>query len=503
MALRFSPTGEVHACCVNDKYPLGRIGEASIGDIWRGEALARLRTALDAADYRLGCQDCEVDYRLGERLHTHAEQFDRYPQPEVTLAWPKRVEFALSNTCNLQCVMCNGELSSAIRAQREHRPALRSPYDDAFFDELREVLPHIEVAVFIGGEPFLSQECRRVWDLLIEMDLHPEVHVTTNGTVWDDRVEHYLHSLRMIVAVSIDGTTAAVNDAIRLGSRHDEVVANRDRFLAATRAYGSAFCLNHCLLRHNWHELGDFLLDADALDVGVHVIPVHYPPQLSLFTLPPAELQAIADTLAASGAGERLTRNRDAWDTILAHLNAYASSSGPGSPVALRPYAKPPPDDDRGDADDGVGADAPAGDGEGAAAAAVVELAPQPLDDAEVDRLREELRTWAGQAPVVLRAPTGTIEEVEVPGWAEPLDLQGLVGRSLDDVATYVAPRLGRRSDLQVGPAGEGFSWVTYTHHPGGGDVRFRTAVVPFWGVLTATTTARLPLATEEADGPR
>ena len=57
------------------------------------------------------------------------------------VGWPKHIEFALSNTCNLQCVQCSGELSSAIRAQREHRPPLRSPYGDAFFDEIQEFLP--------------------------------------------------------------------------------------------------------------------------------------------------------------------------------------------------------------------------------------------------------------------------------------------------------------------------------------------------------------------------
>lgn len=483
VALRFSPTGDVHACCVNDTYPLGRIGEVSIRDIWTGPALADLRVALDGADYRLGCQDCEVDYRLGERLQTHAEQFDRYPQPETPLAWPKRVEFALSNICNLQCIHCNGDLSSAIRAQREHRPPIRSPYGDAFFDEVREMLPHVEVAVFIGGEPFLSRECRRVWDLMIEMDLHPEVHVTTNATQWDDQVEAYLHALRMTVAVSIDGATAEVNDAIRTGSRFDEVVANRDRFFAATQAYGSGFCLNHCLLRNNWQELGDFLLDADRRDMGVHVIPVHYPPRLSLFTLPPDDLRAVADRMDASGAGEHLGRNRGQWDTMLDHLRAYAASVGPGSPVALRPYDT------------------------------IVEIDPdlveverqvtaEPLDDRGVEVLRGELADWAGQPSLVLRAPLGIIESVEVPEWAEPLDFPALVGRSLDDVDAFVGPHLGPRQDLQLGPAGEGFLWVTYTHRLSGTDVHFRTAVVPSWGVLTATTASELQLDRAEVRDP-
>jgi radical SAM protein with 4Fe4S-binding SPASM domain len=176
VALRFSPDGRVHACCVNSHYELGRIGERTITEIWNGPELAELRLALDDADFSLGCQDCAVLVSAGSRQQTHAEQFDRFPAPAPGApGWPRRLEFALSNTCNLQCVQCNGELSSSIRTQRELRPPLPSPYGEAFFAELAAFLPHVEVAVFIGGEPFLSRECRTVWDLLIERDLRPEV----------------------------------------------------------------------------------------------------------------------------------------------------------------------------------------------------------------------------------------------------------------------------------------------------------------------------------------
>lgn len=58
------------------------------------------------------------------------------PDPD----WPRQMEFSVSNTCNLQCVMCNGEWSSSIRSQREGLPPLPKVYDDAFFDGLRDFL---------------------------------------------------------------------------------------------------------------------------------------------------------------------------------------------------------------------------------------------------------------------------------------------------------------------------------------------------------------------------
>lgn len=446
--MRLSPDGHVHACCVNDSFPLGRIGRDSLRDAWHGAPRAQLAAALDRGDFSLGCQDCGADHRLGQRRHTHAEAYDRYPQPAAPLAWPQRVEFALSNTCNLRCDMCNGDLSSAIRAQVEHRPPLPAVYDDAFFEEVRALLPHLEVAVFIGGEPFLSRECRRVWDLMLELGVQPEVHVTTNGTIWDDRVEHYVRALRMNVAVSIDGVSAGVNEAIRLGSDHATVLANRDRLLAAVRSHDGGFTLNHCLLRANWHELVAFLLEADDLDVDVHVIPVHYPRRASVFSLPADEVAAIAHAVATDPGADRLVRNRGAWAEIVDHLEAYAAGLGEGTAVAIG----------------------------------------TTLSESAIESLRTELAGWAGQDPVAIHAPQGTIEAVEVAGWASDLGLEALLGRPVEVIDEELVPRLGDRRDLATERIGAGYHLLGYRHAQPGGEAEFRTVVIPDWGILTVTT---------------
>jgi MoaA/NifB/PqqE/SkfB family radical SAM enzyme len=53
--------------------------------------------------------------------------------------YPSMLELELNNTCNLECVMCIGELSSSIRKNREKLPAIRSPYDEAFVEPTRRV----------------------------------------------------------------------------------------------------------------------------------------------------------------------------------------------------------------------------------------------------------------------------------------------------------------------------------------------------------------------------
>lgn len=462
VGLRFSPDGHVHACCANDTYPLGHVAQDSLRDVWQGERVAALRAALDAGDYSLGCRDCGREHALGKRTQTPAVDYDMFPQPAAPMAWPKRVEFALSNTCNLQCVHCNGDLSSSIRSQREHRPPLRSSYGDEFFAQLPELLEHVEVAVFIGGEPFLARECRRVWDLMIELGVEAEVHVTTNGTVWDDRVERYVRSLRMNVAVSMDGATAATNDAIRSGSTHREVIANRDRFLAAARSYGGGFCLNHCLMAQNWDELADFLREGDRLDVPVHVIPVMYPASMSLFALPADELAEIIETMECSRRARRLRRNRPAWDASIGHLRAHLSrlraetARVPMETATVQPVTL-----------------------------ALRRGAP-PVDE-QVERLRRDLESWAGQDAMVLRTSYGVLRAVDAPEWARFLGIEDLVGRPMDEVEALVDARLGPIVDLRPEQTSSGVTVLGHGRRVGDHDVAFRTIVVADWGVLTAT----------------
>jgi MoaA/NifB/PqqE/SkfB family radical SAM enzyme len=427
VSFRLEPTGSVQACCVNDEYPLGSITDASLRSIWRGARFERLRTAMDEADFSLGCQGCGDPRALGLRSQTLAVDYDHFDETGDG-AWPRHIEFALSNTCNLQCVQCNGELSSSIRAQREHRPPLRSPYDDAFFDELVEFLPHLEAATFIGGEPFLMRECRRVWDLLLELDDPPEVWVTTNGTVWDDRVEHYLHGLKMGVSLSIDGVEPATIEAIRVGADAEALLANRDRFLAATRSYGRGMKLNYCVMPQNWREFLPFLLDAEELGVPVYAARVQRPAEHSLYRLPVAELRVVVDAMSEQGAAHvhELELNRPAWDGTLAELTAHLAGIEAAT-TAREPSFVP--------------VEAP-------------RRSREPFD-ATLARWSASLGEAGGSPPAHVTIRSGRVDTVDAPEWADFLGLDELVGVGQADMFPTIERRLGAAQSVPVPVAGE------------------------------------------------
>src|SRR5262249_33725194 len=156
--------------------------------------------------------------------------FDRFSVDAVDPEWPQMIEFAGSNNCNFECIMCSGELSSTIRANRERLPPLPKLYTDQFFDDLRPFLPHLRQAKFLGGEPFLGQECFRIWDMILEDGLETQCHVTTNASQYNAKVERVLEALPVSVSVSVDGATKETVEKIRVNSHFETLLSNLHRF---------------------------------------------------------------------------------------------------------------------------------------------------------------------------------------------------------------------------------------------------------------------------------
>src|SRR5690606_6216470 len=98
------------------------------------------------------CSVCKTNVENGNHVSVLSKLYDyNYEVQE----YPAVMEFELSNKCNLECVMCKGELSSTIRKQRDKLPPLNTPYDSTFVEQLKEFIPHLKEAKFLGGEPFL------------------------------------------------------------------------------------------------------------------------------------------------------------------------------------------------------------------------------------------------------------------------------------------------------------------------------------------------------------
>lgn len=322
--------GSVRACCQNSQHPLGNITDRRLQDIWAGTQAEALRDAMLAHDLELGCGFCKWQESEGNEGLVFARTFDHLQVDSLRPQWPKQLELSLSNACNLQCAMCNGDWSSAIRANREGRPPLPVVYDDQFFEDLEPFLRHAEVIKILGGEPFLGRESLRVMEMLAEMDVTPEVHVTTNGTQWSPRIERILERLPMTIVVSLDGIDDEVYESIRIGASLAEVKRNIDRFCAYTEVHGTSVNLAHCLMTSNWHRFADFLRFAEERRLRAYVNTVTHPVSLSMFHLPRRRLAAVVEAYRAEDArlsGE-LRLNRALWKDQLGRLERRLEGLG-------------------------------------------------------------------------------------------------------------------------------------------------------------------------------
>lgn len=393
------------ACC-GGWHPLGRVtgpDRQSLHDIWSGRAAEALRSAVSDHDYTLGCWECGHAAVAGRRDTSLAVEFDRWSTPTMA-PYPSVMDFALSNRCNLECVMCNGGLSSTIRARRERRPPLPQAYDDRFFEGLWEFLPHVRRALFKGGEPFLSPEHRRIWDRLLETGDRPEISITTNGSIWNESVERYLRDLRMEVIISVDAIDPALLSRIRVGLDPHRFWRNVDRIQAVTTNTGQPLTLSFCLMAHNWRELGSFLAETDRRGVAADVIWVDGPDRFNLLTSPPTELAATLQDLEADAARrEGLSAPaRRLWDDTLARLRAAVAASSPGVVRVAAPTGSRYP---------------------------------------QLDAYRSELRGSSPAGLLELEYRDAVIRAVKIPEWAVPLEPQEWIGIGLDETMTVLATR--------------------------------------------------------------
>lgn len=313
--LFFEMTGRVMACCWNWRQPLGNVQTQTLDQIWASAQAALLRRAMEAYDFRLGCNFCDKQTEDGWTTHSVMRVFDQFPVSAPDPQWPQRMEFSISNACNLECVMCNGVFSSSIRANREKLPPTRTVYSSEFIESLRPYLPHLSVAKFLGGEPFLITEYYRIWEMMVEDAPHVRCHVTTNGTIYNPRVAKFMDKLSFSFAVSLDGATRETVESIRVNADFDTQLANLRRLRDYTSERKTDLSLTFCFMRQNWHEFGDFCQLADEWNCNVGVNTVNTPTQFSVNHLPVEDLRKIVDTMEKQAVQleSHLTRNRHVW----------------------------------------------------------------------------------------------------------------------------------------------------------------------------------------------
>lgn len=141
-------------------------------------------------------------------------------------SYPRRLVLELTNTCNLNCIMCGRD---------------ESAFSSNFFDinylyRLEPVLSYVEeVTLFGWGEPTIHPKFKDIIELLNKYPV--KKYFVTNGTTLH-KIEDLLFDCKVnIMAVSLDGACEATNDKIRRGASFNKIVSSLKKITARKREH--------------------------------------------------------------------------------------------------------------------------------------------------------------------------------------------------------------------------------------------------------------------------
>ena len=274
-----------------DSYP-----QKSVRDIWFGENYQSLRKHLLEYDLTHKCNVCLKNLQSGNYTSVLARAYDINEPAE----YPSMLELELSNTCNLECVMCIGELSSSIRKNRERLPAIKNAYDDNFIQQLEEFIPHLKELRFNGGEPWLINAVFKILEKVEKLNPTLKIVIATNGTVMNYKVKEWLGKLNIHINFSLDSLTPEIYETIRVNAKFDRVLENFHFYQQYTKQNNRTMCLMVNPMRNNWFEMPEFIRFVNKHQINIWFNTIHRPAEWSVWALPYTELEKIYAQLSTT-----------------------------------------------------------------------------------------------------------------------------------------------------------------------------------------------------------
>lgn len=277
--LYFTQNGDVCVCCNTRSHPVGRYPKQSVQEIWEGEELKILRKHIADNDLNFACELCRTQFENHNFTNAQAIQYDEY---EINEKQPVVLEFELDNTCNLECIMCNGLFSSSIRNNREHKTGIPVIHDDKFLKQLDLYLPFIKKAKFLGGEPFLIGIYYKIWDYIIANNPECVMPIQTNATILNERIKALLPKGKFYIGISIDSLEKEVYEGIRVSADFEKVMENIAYYITFSHQHHLFINFSVCPMRTNIRNIPQIIEFCNTNDIHINFNAVSHPPHLSL-----------------------------------------------------------------------------------------------------------------------------------------------------------------------------------------------------------------------------
>ena len=270
---RLTYNGDLQECrWYKHDQPGQNVKDTSLLEFYNSDRMRALRTDLLDGKTPAGCQDCyyedsfdkisgrtrqlmksgiyNTDFPCTTRSSPHYKHF-KFSQDHNGLADYHAVDLQidLGNACNSACIMCDPFSSSQLQQEYkklhkinhslfqdpvDYRSWTRDPATlEKFIQELIAI-PNLKYIHFLGGETLYDPAFYTICERLIDAGVAKNIIVgtTTNGTIYDQRVERLITQFKEYhLGVSIE-TVTPLNDYIRYPGKVDVILTNLEKFLA-------------------------------------------------------------------------------------------------------------------------------------------------------------------------------------------------------------------------------------------------------------------------------
>lgn len=264
---------------------------APIDELWHSQQYQDLRKQFYKQRLPKACTICVQDEQQGlesKRQYSNRifkEQADRYyNNPSLTPDVPVDYDMRLSNYCNLECVMCGPNHSSAIasrvtdlpNSEDFHMKVNLSPYrnNKDFFNYMQQHIGKVKRMLLAGGEPFLMPDVIEFLKNQSEAKAtsHIGLRILTNGTVFRSQWIKYLDCYKTLdIHISLDAV-GDILEYVRYPNKWKKVYNNLKMFKQLQQQNENIrICLNPCVHLLNLTGLHK-VLDT-AIEFGFHVTP--------------------------------------------------------------------------------------------------------------------------------------------------------------------------------------------------------------------------------------
>jgi molybdenum cofactor biosynthesis enzyme MoaA len=210
-----NPRGDYQICC---KHPVPAEHRKNIKFIshleWQNnQYLKEVQTSFEQGLEHPGCNACWKleDVNVSSLRQVQAQEYQilgAKPFQQKLLS----VELAVGNLCNLSCIMCDEESSSAILSENRRLNVSTSDqqdftWPDTAFDHLEQILATVPRVVNLrGGEPMYNKKILDIINKFSDQHLNlTMLHLSTNATRWSPEWEAALKKFQLVrIMLSVD-----------------------------------------------------------------------------------------------------------------------------------------------------------------------------------------------------------------------------------------------------------------------------------------------------------